>query len=173
MWNFTNTILQAWNAITMLLHLMYKRKLVTNANIQTMCQTQQNAPGLWTVIARTHAKQSNTAEWRQHGCAAKQRQNNSRRQFWATKRHLTICAENFLATEQCSLVTSCCILLPAPAASSSLFLLLIALCSYYLLVFVPVTSWYFPSYSRPYLVPILLYLAGCFTLKKHTSHKNW
>ena len=136
MWNFTNTNLQAWNAITMLLHLRYERKLVTKANIQSMCQTQQNAPCLWTVITRTHAKHTYTAEWLQHGCAAKQRQNNSRRQFWATKRHLIISAENFLATEQCSLVTSCCIFQPAPVTSCYLFLLLIALCSCYLLLFV-------------------------------------
>ena len=173
-----------------------QRKLVTTANIiQTMCQTQQNAQGLWTVTS-TRGKHTNTTEWWQHGCAAKRRQNNSQRQFWATKRHLIISAESFLAAEQCSLVTSCCILLPAPVASCSLFLLLIALCSFcllllvpvascsllllplslcssYLLLFVPVTSCYFPSYSRPYLVPIFLYLARCFTLKKHTSHKNW
>jgi hypothetical protein len=123
----------------MLLQLMYKRKLVTTANItQRMCQTQQNAQGLWTVTS-THAKHTNTTGW-QHGCAAKRRQNNSRRQFWATKRHLIISAENFLETEQCSLVTSCCILLPATIAPCSLFLLLIALCSFRLLLLAPVAS---------------------------------
>jgi hypothetical protein len=148
---------------------MYKRRLVRKANTQTMCQTQQNAPGLWTVITRTHAKHTNTAEWWQHGCAAKQRQNNSQRQFWATKRHLIISAENVLATEQCSLDTSY-ILLPAPAASGSLFS--IAYCSLLLLP-LAICSRYFPSYSRPYLAPILHYLVGLFTLQIHASHKNW
>ena len=70
-------------------------------------------------------------------------------------------------------ICSYCLLLFAPVTSCYLFLLLIAFCSCYRLLFVPVTSCYFPWYSCPYLVPILLYLVGRLTLKKHTSHKNW
>jgi len=37
-------------------------RLEIKANIiKTMCQTQHNAPGRWTVITRTHAKHTNTA----------------------------------------------------------------------------------------------------------------
>ena len=82
--------------------------------------------------------QKNTAEL-QHVYATKQRQNNPQRQFWATRRHLIVSAANVLATKQCSLVTSCCILLPAPVAYCSLLLLFLAVCSRCFLLYAPAT----------------------------------
>jgi hypothetical protein len=84
--------------------------------------------------------------------------------------------KTFLRRSSAHFVTSCCISLSAPVNSCSLSpvascSLLLVLCSCRFLLFVPVTSCYFSSYSRPHLVLLLLNLTGCFRLTKHTSQK--